>query len=206
MATMAVKDFIEHFRLFVAIAVPEKIRAELSFVQQELQPFAPRGSVRWAKPEQFHLTLQFLGDIPVNRVSALAEAIRTICAAAPPIQLRAEGIGFFPNQSSPRVFWASVKNNDSGLSDLQTKIEMAVRPFAENQGTKKFSDHVSLARFKKTNRRAIKKFTENAARFQRRIFGSWTAREVEVVRSEPFLDGMRHTVLEKISLNEIEPP
>ena len=50
-------------RLFVAIAIPEPVRDEIFRVQRDLQPLLPRDAVRWTRPDQFHLTLRFLGNV-----------------------------------------------------------------------------------------------------------------------------------------------
>jgi len=83
------------FRLFVAITVPDAVRAEVLRVQRELKPLAPRDVVRWTKPEQFHLTLRFLGDVPSAQIAGLQESLyavsgrlHCICARKVPASFR----------------------------------------------------------------------------------------------------------------------
>ena len=64
--------------------------------------------VRWAKREQFHLTLKFLGNVESRRLEALTASIRGACAGLGVLQLRAGRIGFFPDARRPRVIWTSV--------------------------------------------------------------------------------------------------
>src|ERR1035441_92991 len=58
------------FRLFVAVTVPEGVKANMQKTQAELRRVVPQCSVRWARREQFHLTLRFLGDVEAPRVVA----------------------------------------------------------------------------------------------------------------------------------------
>ena len=62
---MAEENSNERLRLFVAIAIPERMRNEMIAVQRELKPLA-LGDVRWTKAEQLHLTLKFLGNVPAS--------------------------------------------------------------------------------------------------------------------------------------------
>ena len=169
-------------RLFLAIQIPESIRAELQRLQHELKPLLPPGSVRWTKPEQFHLTLKFLGNVPTGDVGALTETARVVCSATPPMPLRAEGVGFFPNDFSPRVFWVEIKSADKRLHTFQHQLDAAVQRFAEKQEAKNFAAHVTLARFEKLRRGAVEKFMARAK--TDRLFGEWTAQEVELIQSK----------------------
>jgi 2'-5' RNA ligase len=56
----------EFLRLFVAIQISDEVRMKMARVQNELRPLAAPDDVRWMKPEQFHLTLKFLGNVPAD--------------------------------------------------------------------------------------------------------------------------------------------
>ena len=159
---MQVESSTEQLRLFVAIPFPDAVREEMLRVQHELQPLVPRDVVRWTKPEQFHLTLRFLGDVSSDRVAALQESVRAVCSGAPALHLRAQGVGFFPNARSPRVIWVGVNDGENRLVDLQKKIEAAVQPFTAEQGAERFAGHVTLGRFKQSKRLEIKELTARA--------------------------------------------
>ena len=142
-------------------------------------------SVRWTKPEQFHLTLRFLGDVPSESVAGLQESVNAVCSGVPALHLRAQGIGFFPNARSPRVIWIGINDGEKRLVDLQRKIEVAVQPFTQEPGSERFAGHVTLGRFKQFKRLEIKALTGACARLMKdRLFGEWTAKEVEIIRSE----------------------
>ena len=196
----------EKFRLFVAITVPDAIREEMIRVQCELQPLVPRGAVRWAKPEQFHLTLRFLGDVASDRVADLQESVRVVCAGAPVLLLRAQGVGFFPHARSPRVIWAGVNDDENHLAELQKKIEGGVRPFTTEQGNEHFAGHVTLGRFKQFKRLEIRELMARAEVMKDRTFGEWTVQKIEIIRSELLPAGARYTSLAALPLAaKVEP-
>jgi 2'-5' RNA ligase len=115
------------------------------------------------------------------------------------LSLRARGIGFFPNAHSPRVIWVGI-NDSVLLTDLQSQIEQAVRPFATGPGGEHFAGHVTLGRFKQFKRQEIGKLTAWAEAMKDRVFGEWTAREIEIIRSELSSVGARYTALAAICL------
>lgn len=180
-------------RLFLAISIPETVRTELRRLQLELQPLLPPQAVHWAKPEQFHLTLKFLGNVAAADTAALSEAVCAICTRTSPLHLRAEGMGFFPNESSPRVFWVEIKSVDGRLREFQRRLEGAVERFAEKQEPKKFTAHVTLARFEKLGRHELEKWTARLPKSQ--TFGEWTASEIGLVQSTLSPSGATHAIL-----------
>ena len=183
------------FRLFVAIKVPEKVRENMLRVQREWQTLVPRGVVRWTKPEQFHLTLRFLGDVPSDQVVGLQESLRTACSGTPPLHLQAHGVGFFPNARSPRVIWVGIDDDEDRLAAFQKKIQSAVQTYMAEQGENQFAGHITLGRFKQFSRHGISQLVNHAESMKSRSFGEWTSRETELIRSELLPAGARYTSL-----------
>ncbi len=181
-------------RLFLAISVPETVREELRRFQDELRLLLPPLPIHWAKVDQFHLTLKFLGKVSFTDVPALREAARSICATTPPLFLCAEGIGFFPKEFSPRVLWVNIKNSDGQLASLQQQLEEAVRPFAEKQEEKEFIAHITLARFEKLNRHDAETFAALAK--TDKVFGEWAVQEVQLMQSTLQRTGVLHAILD----------
>ena len=200
---MTGESAIERFRLFVAIPVADAVREEMLRVQRGLQPLASRGVIRWTKPEQFHLTLRFLGDVASDRVTDLRESLRVVCSGTPPLHLRAQGVGFFPNARSPRVMWIGITDGENRLGDLQRKIEAAVRPFTAEQGGERFAGHVTLGRCKQSSPLEIKALAGHAETMKTRMFGEWTAPEIELIRSELSSTGAHYTSLATFPLDGI---
>jgi 2'-5' RNA ligase len=181
-------------RLFLAVPIPDDVRAELRQLQLQLQPLLPSHAVRWTKPEQFHLTLKFLGSVPIADTEALSRAVRVVCEAATAMRLRAEDVGFFPHARSPRVFWVDIKSVDGLLAEFQQQLELAVQPFAEKQEDQKFTAHVTLARFEKIRSSDTKKL--KAAIAVGGTFGEWTAKEVQLIKSSLQPAGAIHAIMD----------
>ena len=193
----------EKLRLFIAIPIPEPVRDEIIRVQQELQPLVPRSVVRWTKPDQFHLTLRFLGDVPADGVEDLKQLVNAVCRNARPVSLRAEGVGFFPNPHSPRVIWVGINDGEGCLMDLQKQIETAVGPFSAEPGERNFTGHVTLGRLKNPRPADTRDLAARAQSLEKRLFGEWPAHEIEIIRSELSPAGARYTSLAAFRLGAV---
>jgi len=185
----------EHVRLFIAIAVPEEIKVQVTNAQDELRQNLGRAVVKWTRPEQFHLTLRFLGNIDAQAVEQLISAVRLVCRSVRPLQLSANGLGFFPNPRSPRVLWVGVQDENEQLQSLQETMQQATHSFTDEKAEERFSGHITLARIKQIRRHEIAALTRAAERHSGRAFGEWTAHEVLILRSDLSSQGAEHIVL-----------
>jgi 2'-5' RNA ligase len=142
-------------RAFIAISLPEALRAELARRQAEFRSaLAPsrdgdRG-VSWARPEGIHLTLKFLGEISEARASQIAAAL-TPLGTFSPFTVDVQGFGFFPDSRRPRVLWTGVVA-PPGLAALAGRVETAMENLGFAPEGRSFSPHLTLARFKNPRR------------------------------------------------------
>jgi 2'-5' RNA ligase len=190
----------ERFRLFIAVTLPEEVKAQIEAAQAELRRALPGPGVRWTRREQFHLTLMFLGDVDVARVQPLEEAIRAACRGFSALPLRAERVGFFPDLRYPRVVWAGVQDQAGQLLRLQQAVDAVTRDFTTEQKEERFSGHITLARIKAIKRPEAEALRQAAAGMAERLFGQWTAGEVELMRSVLSPQGAGHTSLAATAL------
>lgn len=179
-------------RLFIALAVPPEVRREIARAQGQLRRHSPPGAIRWTQPDQFHVTLKFLGDVPAAQADALKPAVAKICTGFPALRLAAHGIGFFPNRQTPRVIWVGANGVSGQLAELYRQMAVAMEPFAPSEKPEKFTGHITLGRFKPGFHAAIPKLIERAAVLRGRHFGDWRADAVEIIRSELTSAGALH--------------
>jgi RNA 2',3'-cyclic 3'-phosphodiesterase len=187
-------------RLFIAVLVPEDIKAEIESAQAQLRRALPEGAVRWAKREQFHLTLRFLGSVEPPRVPALTEAVRAACQNFAALSLRAEGIGCFPDARFPRVVWVGVADLQQQLPRLQTAVQVASQEFTTEKPEDRFTGHVTLGRIKKIKRPESEALAKATTPLAQRTFGEWTVGAIHIMQSELSPQGARHSILAPIPL------
>ena len=136
-------------RLFVALEPPEPVRRRLAALADELRRSAGRaaGDVRWVAPDNVHLTLQFLGAVPEERVAATEAALRDAAAAAGrPLSLSLHGAGGFPNARRPRVLWAGLEGDVAPLATLVTEIGARLAKLGFPPEGRPFAPHLTRGR------------------------------------------------------------
>ena len=192
----------QRLRLFVALPVPEAVKTEIERAQIEFKNALPEHGVRWTKPEQFHVTLKFLGDVEASRVSALVESVRAYCRQLTKLELCAKRIGFFPSERKPRAIWAGTSDPAGLLPKLYETVHVATCEFATERKEEKFTGHITLARVRNLNKADGRRLQELAAQMKERRFGKWTGDHIEIVQSQLSSAGAHYIVLAKIELGD----
>ena len=124
-------------RLFVALELPPETRSRLTRLAISLP------GVRWLPPENLHLTLRFLGEMPTHRAEELDDALAALRGRRFTLQLA--GVGVFEKAGRPQALWAGVERSPQ-LDHLQAKVETAVQRVKFEPERRRFSPHVTLAR------------------------------------------------------------
>ncbi len=96
-----------NMRAFVAIPVPDDIKQYARMMRNELGRARP--DIKWVEYQNYHLTLKFLGEIEYKMLPELKKNLSMAGDSSPVFNLSAGGIGFFPNQTRPRVMWMGIK-------------------------------------------------------------------------------------------------
>ena len=130
-------------RLFVALDVPEQVRAALADLSAQLKKNCT--GPRWVRLERVHITLKFIGEVSLGDVEKIRQALGGLPEFSP-IKLRFAGLGFFPSARRPRVFWAGVEA-DPQLAALAGAIEATLDPLGIPAEKRSFHPHLTLARF-----------------------------------------------------------
>jgi 2'-5' RNA ligase len=136
---------MEIVRAFVAIELPEPIKAILSQLQNELKKnkIAP---VKWVAPEGIHLTLKFLGNVDAGEIPKLSEALSEAVKGVVSFNLELGNPGAFPNIHSPRVVWVGLAGELEWLRSLNNNIERVLIPLGFSAEQRAFSPHLTLGR------------------------------------------------------------
>jgi 2'-5' RNA ligase len=146
-------------RTFIAIELSQELKSELAKLQAKLKSPACT-FVKWVAPDSIHITLKFLGNIPLQKVGAITTAIEQSSLGIPPFPLGLTELGSFPNLQKPGVLWVGIGGGADKLVTLQQRLDSSLLPLGFAGENRPFSPHITLARLR-----------ESATLPERRAFG-----------------------------------
>lgn len=125
-------------RLFVAIDLPWALRQRVAMLSGAGIPGA-----KWVPPDNYHVTLRFIGETPAYRAEEIDQALTALKARS--FELTLAGVGTFAKSGRSTLLWLGVERNER-LDLLQSKIETALQRIGLEPERRRFAPHVSLAR------------------------------------------------------------
>ena len=131
-------------RMFVAAVPPPPVLEDLEdflSVRREAAPF------RWTVPDQWHITLAFLADVPDRAYDDLLARLERAARKRHPMCATIAGGGAFPHVGKAKVLWAGVELDDPlELARLATGCRAAASKAGIEVAGERFKAHVTLAR------------------------------------------------------------
>jgi 2'-5' RNA ligase len=125
-------------RLFTALEIPSPIAFALSLLRGGLP------GARWVDPENYHITLRFIGDIDQMTADEITRALARVDRQSFDVAL--EGLDAFGGRK-PHSIAARVKASPA-LAELQAEHERIVQRIGLEPERRKFRPHVTLARIR----------------------------------------------------------
>ena len=144
-------------RLFTGLEIPRDVGFALSLKRGGLY------GARWLDPENYHITLRFIGDVDHATAGEVADALDRL-SNSEAFTLRLDHLGSFGGDK-PRALFAGVELNGT-LARLQSAQERMLQRLGLPPEGRKFTPHVSLARLRGTSAEEIARYIALAGRFQ----------------------------------------
>jgi 2'-5' RNA ligase len=126
-------------RLFTGIEIPAEIGLALSAYRGGLP------GARWIDPENYHITLRFIGDID-DRMAEEVYSILGDTRRRNPLTVTIDGLDSFGG-SKPRAVFARTSGNGA-MNEMQAEQERLLRQLGLEPETRKFTPHITLARLR----------------------------------------------------------
>ncbi|HOB76446.1 MAG TPA: RNA 2',3'-cyclic phosphodiesterase [Phycisphaerae bacterium] len=184
-------------RCFVAIELPDDVRACLADLQRQMAGLG-RG-VRWTRPESIHLTVKFLGEVPDAQVAEVCEAARRIARKYPVFDLAVAGTGCFPPRGPARVIWAGIPQLPQPLIDCQRECEDVYAGMGFEKENRAYRPHLTVGRVNDPG--LSNRIRETLRQFEHFSGGDFAAGELVVFQSELRRGGSLYTPLARAPLN-----
>jgi 2'-5' RNA ligase len=125
-------------RLFTALDIPNPLRDELAALQQ---PDAL--AARWGDPDQFHVTLRFIGEVSKAQAVQYQEALADVHAER--VRCVPYGLDVLPSRRSPRVLMLGLERTDS-MIELYEAVSDALEVEGLGPEDRKYRPHVTIGR------------------------------------------------------------
>lgn len=183
-------------RAFVAVELPGPLRAALQDIQSGLRQIKVRA--RWVGPENIHLTLKFLGNIPAGHVPSIGQALMEAARVHGTLSLTAAGMGVFPGLRRPRVIWVGLSDRTNALGGLQQDIDARLAALGFPREVKRFRGHVTIGRFADSG--SPGPVADALKQYGAQVVGVLEVREVVLFRSDLRPEGPVYTPLVKAPL------
>ena len=169
-------------RLFIAIPVTDELRSHLAALSGRLE--ASTADVKWIEPENFHLTVKFIGDVTAEMVSEI-EAVCAVAAQATPVfEFSLHGVRTFPRaKPAIKTVFAAIDEGVEAWKALFHRLEPALVDLgvAKESG---LAPHITLGRVRSSD--GIAELKEAILREESTFLGRQPADRIELVQS--FLD------------------
>lgn len=198
-------------RAFLAIELPQDLRAALSTIQQEVKQRLERVvdrqvRISWVQPASIHLTMKFIGDIPDEMIASIRTAIELVASGHRAIQVPLARLGTFPRPQQPRVLWAGpLESWEQGqealrLESLHRAVEDACQAAGLAPEARPFSPHVTLARIKEGERQVGQALAQSGVMDHPVALGLLPVEAIVLMRSELRPTGSIYTKLWEVRL------
>ncbi|GIP38727.1 RNA 2',3'-cyclic phosphodiesterase [Paenibacillus sp. J31TS4] len=131
-------------RLFIAVPLPDTLKEILARRCERLRETVP--FAKWVYRDDYHITVQYLGATPLQRVDAIRAKLAEAAAAQGPFGLKLSSLGAFGKSSSPQILWTGVQGELAPLEALYRRVVEAMIPFGYVPEERPYKPHITLAR------------------------------------------------------------
>jgi 2'-5' RNA ligase len=129
--------------LFVAAPIADEAKVDIAAAVAPWRERFP--AARWAPPENWHVTLLFLGQAWPRLVDWIQGQVQQVSRSAVPFQTRVSGLGAFPSPERARVLWAGLDDPGAAMSRIAADLSQALSAEFPPEG-RPFFPHLTVAR------------------------------------------------------------
>jgi len=125
--------------------------------------------INWTTPDNWHMTLFFLGETPVSKIGLLEQLIDQSFHELSAFRTELNGVGLFPDIRHPKVMWIGL-GNVNPLLPSRTRMGELLLQNQINFDIKPLKPHLTIARIKQsTNQDVLNSWVQE---YRKTNFGS----------------------------------
>ena len=142
----------QYYRTF--IAAPLRVEGQFLQARQDLITVLKKERISWTNPEQYHITLRFIGDTELVDIKKIGDALHAGIHVPERISLNIDGLASFGPRKRPRVIWVGFEETDF-LESLKREVDAVLEKCGIPAREQPFRAHLTLGRV-----RSLKNLTE----------------------------------------------
>ena len=179
-------------RAFLALPLSVKQVRYLSNFGAQLKRYPDYMNIKWTRPNNYHLTMRFLGDIKHTLIDNIDQQLALNFRQSLPVKLEFNRLQLFPSASKPKVL-AVTANTTPAIQTCLKSIDKALHLAGLHPKKASFTPHITIGRIPRGSTLAIDPETINI----KEIF-EFT--ELELIKSKLTNEGPIYTTLSQYSL------
>jgi RNA 2',3'-cyclic 3'-phosphodiesterase len=184
-------------RVFVALDIPEAVRQNLAAMRRDFPAIASQ--LRWVPPQNFHVTLKFIGSVPPEKLQPIIEALRRL-SLADRVQLRIRGVAWGVNAKTGVMLYA-IMEDSKPLTALATAIDQQLEHLGFIPENRTFMPHLTLVRASRdvpaNFQTALRELADQHKQYD---FGSVTPEEFHLMESKTLPAGPIYSKIQSFPL------
>ncbi len=134
-------------RTFVAVEVNAAIRNAAETLIDGMREAG--ADVKWVGPNNMHLTLKFLGDVPSQEIPRVCEMVASGASKVEPFEFEVCGAGAFPHAGRPRTLWIGAGRGEAAMVALHGHVEDALAKLGYRKEHRRFQPHLTIGRVRR---------------------------------------------------------
>jgi len=186
-------------RTFIAVELSPRVLHRAGELMGRLR--VEEAAVNWVRPEQMHLTLKFLGDVPDTETPDICRVVSQVARQFEPFEIVCRGVGAFPAIERAKTLWIGIREGADELKALQAAIDEALKSeLGYAKEPRGFHPHLTIGRVKQASPQGREELARLLA--EHAEFNADLATIDEVVTFASFLDrkGPSHDALDHAAL------
>jgi len=137
-------------KTFLSVHPSQRVTSNIANVVQKMA--ARSNAYNWAKPEDLHVTVNFVGEILDREVPEFCKTVKDYVQAFEPFEMSLCGVKAFPNNDQPRTIYLAVDEGRDELVHMNRELTKMIQDWGFNKEKNEFVPHVTLGRLRRGQR------------------------------------------------------
>lgn len=180
-------------RVFIAINLPDDLKEDLLNFRDKW----PDLPVRWARKDNLHITLTFLGYLSDEEILEVLRITKEVVQKHKSFSINLKRVCYGPPNKPPRMIWVEGEKSEE-MIDLKKDLENSLMNSIGFDRESKFMLHITLGRINIFEFRNMDQ--EERPEIEEEISLSFEVNSIEVMESQLKREGPEYEVLESFEL------